>query len=404
MSYYQYNDINNDYKKYDPYQILGVDKLSSPEEIYKVYKSLILALHSDKKHTDAYKRLNISENNRIKLLEEYNKAYSYIKDSRKTAASFPDHTDIDYEIGSDVTIEKRDFSHDYTKKVQLDTDLKYNYHTFKEPPKIDQFEKVRPFNTQEFSMNKTISDSLKTNFHPSVFNQVFEQNAKYMKENGYKDPNDLGSAIFSNSSDEDPSKRSFNSYKASRGDIKAPTKQEMAAKLKPHDLSLGIRHDDNFNVVSNGSIRQHEIGGNLLGNFSITAGPINGQDLDEVYGQDFEYYEDSYSKNNKDYNSMRQDYENDVRMDKNTFQDRLQERITGRNLFLDKRSKVSLRPPTKINGFEPGTIHEDIDTNGMDSDIALMYTNNIKEQQEKERIRANILKNNEKYFNKNIQY
>ncbi len=359
---------------FDPYRELGVSKTDSAPKIRTVYKKLIMNLHEDKKHTDGYKKLRITDAERAKALQTYVKAYNQIKTERANTA-FPNYDeDFEYSIGEEYITPSMEFE-------------QTNKYTSAPVYKKDIAEGL-----------KNISVS-KDNFTTDGFNSAFEKHKSYLRQNGYEDPNEKGSAVFGDNAAE-RTNRTYQSYSASRMDFNPLSKDEMKQKIKPHKLELQVRGDDNFNWKGVG---YHEIGGPgpVFGDMSIITNSLTANDLDSVYGQDLEYFEDTMLRNNKEYAKLRQDYNNGAVLTANDMASKLQEYSSVRSAQDSFKPKKAAAP---VNGFKSGYLYEDMNTDGMDEDIAKEVIRVKQEITEKDQLRNKILQSQEKFLDKRIDF
>jgi DnaJ-class molecular chaperone len=373
-----FRHTNDIYTIKDPYQELGALKTDSAEKISNNYKKMMMSLHPDKKDTAEFKKLGITEHERVTILKRCMDAYKLIKVERSNQA-FPEYKDfnIKYEISAEYVQPSRDFE------------------------QTNEYKSMPDFNKQDKQHFKNTEASLKSNFSTSKFNSAFTANKDYLKQNGYEDPNERGSAIFGNTSDADRSSRTFQNYSSSRSnEVPVISQDEMKKRMKSHTMELQVRGDDNFNMLNKG-IGYHEIGGPVFGDMSITTHSLVANDLDTVYGQDLEYFEDSMMRNNKDLSKMRSEYDSGAVPSATDMADRMRS-------YVDNRTKQDMFKPKKIakpvNGFKVGLTEDEIDIDGMDDDIAEQYIRTRKEIAERDRVRKQILETQEKFYNKQLSY
>jgi len=358
---------------FNPYRELGVNKEDSAAKIRAVYKKLIMNLHEDKKHTEGYKKLRISDSERAKALQTYVKAYNQIKTERANTA-FPNYDeDFEYSIGEEYITPSMEFE-------------QTNKYTSAPVYKKDVAEGL-----------KNISVS-KDNFTTDGFNSAFEKHKSYLRQNGYEDPNEKGSVVFGDNTAE-RSSRTFQSYSASRNDFTPLSTDEMKQRVKPHKMEL-VRGDDNFNLIGKG-VGYHEIGGPVFGDMSIITNSLAANDLDSVYGQDLEYFEDTMLRNNKDIAKMRQDYNNGAVLTANDMASKLHEYNSIRSAQDAFKPKKAAGP---LNGFKAGFLYEDMNTEGMDEDIAKDVIRVKQEIIDKDQLRNKILQSQEKFLDKRIDF
>ncbi|MBU3914561.1 DnaJ domain-containing protein [bacterium] len=81
-----FKDGNSDKKKVSPdyYQVLGVTKNATSEEIKKAYRKKMLQYHPDKHTSSEFTWIKEESDRMTKLIQE---AYSVLSDSRKTKAN-----------------------------------------------------------------------------------------------------------------------------------------------------------------------------------------------------------------------------------------------------------------------------------------------------------------------------
>lgn len=240
-----------------PYDVLGVSKDNSIDEINAVYKRLVIMLHPDKQMTAEALKMGWSVEEKNQAFREVRKAYQTILKTRKES-NFPDYN-IDYFINEE-----------FSQQNALD----------------------RMGMTQEEARGE---------FNADRFNDNFKKEQSYHEHQGFNDPFSRGYNEFSTGKNFNSSDKITMPVRSDIEVSKNPilSKPEMVngkiVRYVPKDTaSVGLAPTGGF----------MELGVTVIDDFSMTMdckGGICGSDLMSVYGQNNENWEDSVARDEKLY-------------------------------------------------------------------------------------------------------
>jgi curved DNA-binding protein CbpA len=233
----------------NPYDILGVKETDTIEYITKIYNDFMIILHPDKQNTQQARSLNMSPDERVMYFQMIRKAYQEIINSKKER-NYPDFqmaytVPEDSVIYTDRDLNKDDFNvNNFNKKfdVSRERDVKAGM--------------SNPFQRgyDEFNSGRDFSRSDKVSI--PVREDISVTKPTIFARNGELKDNRLVSYV--------PESASFTS---------GLNFQE-----------LGIVNISDFSVITNGK------------------GKLEGNDLMNVYGNNYEYWEDTVKRDNSLYN------------------------------------------------------------------------------------------------------
>ncbi len=334
-----------------PYQILGASENDSITEINSIYKRLVMVLHPDKALTADAKRLGWSAEEKSEAFNQVRKAYKTILKERKES-NVPDYN-IDYLIDENLKQDRlfnqyNEFVSSTKSKVSFDSVPIFNTgraNDIKHDGASGAASKGKGHTTRddiynefdiENGLNKSTVKSFPVidKFNQDKFNEFFEHNKRKQQEDGFDDPFNRGyNDMFKPMSTEESN---LIKSSLSRPDISVQT----PSILKRPDMkdgrivSYGIR--ENF-LLSEPSVGYAEIGLSNVEDFSITVGGISsdcihGSDLMAVYGQNYEYWEDSVKRDKNIYDKYNDTLAPEKKM----------------NSHLSERSNLSYEPDLEI--------------------------------------------------------
>jgi curved DNA-binding protein CbpA len=235
----------------NPYDILGVKESDSLDSINIVYKDFMMLLHPDKSNTKEARSLDMSTEEKFQYLQLIRKAYKSILGVRKEM-NYPDYN-LKYEVEEDVRIN---------------------------------------IGTGSTKHNLTREDANRTDMNK--FNTVFSESQKRDKKSGMEDPYSRGYEKFSGKDFNREGKITAQSY-ANNIPIETPSSFRVP-DMKDNRLMEYIPESAELSSIS---IGHQELGITSVSNFSMTTsgkGSLAGTDLDSVYGQNFENWEDTIKR------------------------------------------------------------------------------------------------------------
>jgi curved DNA-binding protein CbpA len=257
----------------NPYEILGVSENDSIEHINSVYKNFLIYLHPDKSNLN--KDLNMSYEEKVEYLNIIKSAYKQILETRKES-KYPDYK-IDYVIDGDL-------------RINIKNDIKFD----------------STFNTK--------------------FNEVFEKAREQDKKAGMDDPFNRGYDEFSSNKDYN------NTNKVIMPSYNPDIKIEKPKKIKENKIIEYVPDGLSYNNFINNN---QELGLSSINDFSMSTDgkcAIYGSDLNKVYGDNNELWEDTVKRDS----FLSSKYNNDTDINKR-FMEMRNDRGNIYNLPLDKK-------------------------------------------------------------------
>lgn len=232
----------------NPYKILGVRESDSLEEINRVYKQFMMILHPDKANTPEARSLNMSHEEKLQYLQMIRKAWKDILQVRQEQ-NYPDYN-VNYEISQEMRINPK-------------------------------------------TSGLTVNDA--RNFNQNKFNQRFSDSVNRERKAGMSDPFNRGYGDFDVG--KDYTREGTVTMPSYSADVPVETPKVFARPdMKDNRL---VEYIPDSAPLFGTSLNHQELGITSVSDFSMTIsgkGSISGTDLMSVYGQNYENWEDTVSR------------------------------------------------------------------------------------------------------------